>query len=230
MDAAKQIVSQSSRYKGLHSMTHIKTFLEPVDQLISSQSNAASFLSRHASCFSTKFAFETALILLSSGCFVIQISGDIFKLHVSKSCPLHEVVDGLKDCGTGIVPLHVLTLLAHSLQPHTALEIISRSTEDVHVEIDAIARRLVKQYCHSGAVASSELMGGRKLMESMAAASQLDMTPSTNSAVASSGLMGGKTSMESMANSELLDGDQASESNSDGENDSDYEDPDEDES
>ena len=67
-------------------------------------------------------------------------------------------------------------------------------------------------------------------MESMAAASQLDMTPSTNSAVASSGLMGGKTSMESMANSELLDGDQASESNSDGENDSDYEDPDEDES
>jgi hypothetical protein len=94
-----------------------------------------------ARTFSTKVAFETAYILFSSGCFVIEISGDdIFKLHVSKSCPLHDVVVGLKDCGTGIAPLHILTLLAHFLQPHTALEIMSRSTEDVHVEMDTIAR------------------------------------------------------------------------------------------
>jgi len=214
MDDVKQIVTQSARYKNLHSVMNIKQFLEPAEQLISSQSKSASFLARHAFCFSNTSAFETAFILLNSGCFVVESSVDhIFKLHVPQSCPLHAAVVALKSGGTGIDPLHILTLLAHSLQPSAALDIASRSKQDADVELDTIARHLVKQYCHSSTGASPQLMGGRKLMESMAAASQLVMTPSTSSKLSAN---------ENPPIVATLDRDQTSESDSDGASDSNY--------
>jgi hypothetical protein len=223
IDTVKKIVTQSTKYKEMFSVMQIQTFLEPVEQLISMQGKAVSFLAKHASCFSTKIAVETAFILLSSGCFVIEDSGNcILKLHVSKSCPLHEAVAALKTCGTGLTPLHVLTLLAHSLQPSTALEIISRSREDVDVEIDRIARCLVKGYCHSGAVASPELAGGKILMESMAAASQLMESTAAAPQLTESTAVAPQITMTTSAKSELLDDDAASESSSDGTSDSDY--------
>ena len=178
IDVVKKIVTQSARYKNLHSLSRINDILDPVERMLSFESKFASFLSTHASCFSNRHAFETASILLCSGCFVIENRVDgIFKLRVLKCSPLNEIVVALKACGTGITPLHILTLLAHSLQPSTAIEITSRSKEDMDIELDQITRRLVKQYCQSRAVAS---MGGRKLMESMAAASQLVMTSTSS--------------------------------------------------
>ena len=131
MKAVKQIVTQVARQFNVFSLptgNQINNFLEPVEQLISTQSMAASFLARHASCFSTKFAYETAFIVLNSGFFVIENNvDDVYKLQVPKSSPLHEVVVSLKSCGIGIYSLHILTLLAYSLQPSVALELVSRS-------------------------------------------------------------------------------------------------------
>ena len=230
IDIVKKIVTQSTKYKNLPSVVQIQTFLEPVEQLISLQCKAVPFLAKHASCFSTRIAVETAFILLSSGCFVIEDSGsDILKLNASKSCPLHEAVAALKSCGTGLTPLHVLTLLAHSLQPSIALETISRSKEEMDVELVRIVRRLVKGYCHSGAVASSELMGGRILMESMAAASQLmESTAAAPQIAMTTSATSPQIAMPTSAESELLDDGAASESSSDGTSDSDYHESDED--
>ena len=221
MDAVKQIVTQSARYKNLLFSMNIKQFLEPAEQLIASQSKSAAFLARHASCFSNTFAFETAFILLSFGFFVIETScDDIFKLQVPQSCPLHEAVVALKSCGTGIAPLHILTLLAHSLQPSAALDITSQPKQDADVELDTIARRLVKQYCHSGAGASSQLMGGRKLMECMAAASQMVAPPATGSELAAN---------QHAPAAATLDRDETPESDSDGARDGNYHEDEDDE-
>ena len=220
MDAVKQIVTQSARYKNLLSAMNIKQFLEPAEQLMASHSKSSAFLAKHASCFSNTFAFETAFILISSGFFVIETSSDHkFKLQVPRSCPLHEAVVALKSCGTGIAPLHILTLLVHSLQPHAALALTSRPKQDADVDLDAMARRLVQQYCHSGAGGPSQLMGGRKLMECMAAASQMVAPPATGSETAAS---------EDAAVAAAMDEDDAVESDADGASDGDDQDEDED--
>jgi hypothetical protein len=223
MDAVKQIVTHNKRATGNMFNPHsnistndIACFLAPVEQLISTQSKSASFLARHASCFSTRFAYETAFILLNSGCFVIEnIANNVDKLVVPKSCPLHLYVGALKSCETGIDSLHILTLLAYSMQPSTALEMISQSKEDAGIEIERLARRLVKEYCHAGSAASSQLMGGKKLMTSMAVASQLATTPSTSSQFSAHALPLPPISV-------IPNGDPASVSNSDHSDDSEY--------
>jgi hypothetical protein len=195
----------------------IANFLAPVEQLISTQSKSASFLARHASCFSTRFAYETAFILLNSGCFVIENKADdVDELVVPRSCyPLYTFIGALKSCESGIDSLHILTLLAYSLQPSAALEMISQSKEDADVEIDRLARRLVKEYCHAGTAASSQLMGGKKLMESMAVASQLATKPSTSSQISADVLPLPPTAV-------IPNGDPAPESNSDHSDDREY--------
>jgi hypothetical protein len=105
------------------------------------------------------------------------------------------------------------------LQPSSAIEITSRSKEEADVELTKIARRLVKQYCHSSAVPSSELFGGRKLMESMAAACQLEKA-TTSSSVSTSlehaSMNGTAASDSSDGTCALRDGQASSESDSDG--------------
>jgi hypothetical protein len=193
----------------------INTFLEPVDQFISSQGKCAAFLARHAPCFSTRAAFESARILLSSGFFVIQSRDDeSLNLQVLQSCSLHKTAVALKSCGTGISPLHIFTLLAHSMQPSIALEIVARPKETMDPELDEIARRLIQQYYHSGTVATSELVARKKLMESMAAASQV-VAPSS---------AGSDLPHQLPPVTVKMGGDAASETNSDGTSDVDADD------
>jgi hypothetical protein len=223
MDTVKQIVIHNKRATGNMFNPHsnistndITCFLAPVEQLISTQSKSASFLARHASCFSTRLAYETAFILLNSGCFVIKSNADnVDKLVVPKSCPLWVFSGALKSCETGIDSLHILTLLAYSLQPSAALKMMSQSKEDADIEIDRLARRLVKEYCHAGSAASSQLIGGKKLMESMAVASQLATTPSTSSQISAHPLPLPPTAV-------IPNGEPASESNSDRSDDNEY--------
>jgi len=93
---------------------------------------------------------------------------------------------------------------------------ISQSKEDADVEIDRLARRLVKEYCHAGtAASSSQLMGGKKLMESMAVASQLATKPSTSSQISADVLPLPPTAV-------IPNGDPAPESNSDHSDDIEY--------